>query len=291
MGLRTADLKNVILKLFSHKDFYGYEVHKVLTAEGVELEISRLYRVLNDMRKEGLLESSWKTSRLGPRKRMYWLGEKGRVALNDIFVDAIKTVHNFYGIYLLSLIPKINVFEEIYQLLTNEIKENATLVFVTEGFTPMHEMIVQHLHSKLPRGRIVLVKPNTLVVDVDLNNLFFLDGFPDEISLKTDYADCMIVIDLPAKEYLEKALKEWHRVLKPQGKLAILTPSILLEQCEDPLTIGDFIEKHEHETIEKGEHLDKEHLEEVVKRYFRKLEAKTLVHMMVLCVSEPVRGK
>ncbi len=289
--MKTADLKNIILKLFSHKDFYGYEVHKVLASEGVDLEISRLYRVLNEMRNEGLLESSWETSRLGPRKRMYRLGEKGRAALNDIFVDAIKTVHSFYGRYLLSLIPQINVFEKIYQLLTNELKENTTLVFITKGFTPMHEMIVQHLHNKLPRGRIVLVKPSTVVADVDLDNLLFLDGFHDEVPLKTDYADQMIVIDLPTKEHLERALKEWHRVLKPNGTLAILTPSILLEQYEDPLTIGDFIEKHEHETIEKGEHLDKELLEEHMKHYFEKLEAKTLVHMTVLRLSEPVQGK
>jgi PadR family transcriptional regulator PadR len=289
IDLRTEDLKKVILKLFSHKEFYGYEVHKVLASEGVELEISRLYRVLNDMRKEGLLESSWETSRLGPRKRMYRLGEKGRVAFNDIFVDAIKTVHTFYGTYLLGLIPKINVFEEIYRLLTNELKENEIIVFITKGFTPMHEMIVQHLHSKLPRGKIVLVKPGSLIVDVILDNLLLLDGFHNDIPLKTDYADHMIVINLPTNEHLELALKEWHRVLKPNGKLAILTPSILLEKYDDPLTIGDFIEKHEHETIEKGEHIDKIILKEQVKHYFKNIEEKSLVHMTTLKLSEPVQ--
>lgn len=287
----TADLEKLILKLFGHKKFYGYEVHKILASEGVEIEISRLYRVLNEMLKEGLLESSWEKSTLGPQKRMYWLGEKGRAAFNDIFVDAIKTVHSFYGLYLQSLIPKINVFTEMYQLLANELKEDATLVFTTRGFTPMHEMIIQYFHSKLPRGRIVLVKPSTLTVDVNIDNLHFLDGFHDEVPLKTGYADHMIVIGLPKKESLEQSLKEWHRVLKPHGILAILTPAILLEQYEDPLTIGDFIEKYEHETIEKGEHLNKELLEEYVNRYFKKVEAKTLVHMTVLRISEPVQGK
>jgi len=289
--MRTADLEKVILKLFGHKEFYGYEVHKILASEGIEIEISRLYRVLNGMLKEGLLESSWETSRLGPRKRMYRMGEKGRAAFNDIFVDAIKTVHSFYGLYLQSLIPKVNVFTEIYQLLTNELKDDATLVFITLGFTPMHEMIVQYLHRRLPRGRIVLVKPSTLTVDVNLPNLLFLDGFHNEVPLKTGYADHLIVIALPTKKSLAGALKEWHRVLKPHGTLAILTPAILLEQYEDPLSIGDFIEKHEHENIEKGEHLDKELLEEYVNRYFKKLEAKTLVHMTVIRISEPVQGK
>ena len=288
--MKTADLKKVILKLFGHKEFYGYEVHKGLASEGVELEISRLYRVLNEMLKEELLESSWKKSRLGPKKRMYQLSGKGSAALNEIFIDAIKTVHSFYGRYLLSLIPQINVFEEIYQLLTNELKGDEIVVFLTINFSPIHEMIIQHLHSKVPRGKIFFVKPTSLLVDMNIDNLFFLDGFYNDLPLKNDYADCMIVIDLPKKEYLERALKVWHRVLKPNGKLVILTPSILLEKYEDPLTIGNFIEKHEHETIEQGKHIDKEVLEEQLKKYFNKIEEKTFVHMTTLRVSEPVKS-
>jgi len=287
--MRSADLKTLILKLFGHKEFYGYEVHKVLASEGIELEISQLYRVLKEMLKEELLESSWKTSQLGPKKRMYQLGERGKAALNDVFVDTIKTVHSFYGTYLLSLIPKINVFKEIYQLLTNELKDDGIVVFLTINLSPMHEMIIQNLHSKLPHGKIVLVKPNALLVDMNLDNLLFLNGFYNDVPLKTDYADCMIVIDLPKRKYLERALKEWHRVLKPNGKLAIFTPSILIAQYEDPLTIGDFIEKHEHETIEKGEHLNKIILEEQVKHYFKKIEEKSIVHMTILRLSEPVQ--
>ena len=148
--MRTADLKKVIIKLFGQKEFYGYEVHKVLASEGVELEISRLYRVLNEMQKEELLKSSWKKSSLGPKKKMYRLGEKGRSVINEIFLDAIKTVHSFYGTYLLSLIPGINVFENIYHLLTNGLKDDEILVFITIEFTPMHEMIIKNLHNKIP---------------------------------------------------------------------------------------------------------------------------------------------
>ena len=287
--MRTADLKKVILKLFGHKDFYGYEVHKILSSEGVELEISRLYRVLNEMLREELLESSWEKSRLGPRKRMYRLGEKGSAALNEIFVDAIKTVHSFYGAYLLSLIPKINVFEEIYRLLTNEPKDDEIIVFVTIDFSPIHEMIIQRLHSKLPHGKIVLVKLGSLVVDVNLDNLLSLDGSYNDIPLKTDYADSMIVVDLPPKDSINRALMEWHRVLKPNGNLAILTPTVLIEKYDDPLTIGDFIEKHEHETIERGEHFDREILEEQLKHYFSTIEEKSFVHMTTLRVSAPVQ--
>jgi PadR family transcriptional regulator PadR len=281
-------LKNIILKQFPHQEFYGYDVHKVLASEGVELEISRLYRVLKVMLNEKLLESRWTKSRAGPQKRMYRLSDKGRDALNEIFLDAIKTVHSFYGLYLLRLLPKINVFEQIYQLLTHELKGDEIIVFITPDFTPIHEMVIQTLSRNVPSGKIFLVKPDTLDVDLSLANLLFLDGAPNDIPLKSDYVDCMIVIDLPKQEGLNQALKEWHRVLTTNGILTIMTPTVLIEKYDDPLTIGDFIEKHEHEIIEKGEHIDKECLEEQIKQYFTELEAKTLVHMTVLRVSEPI---
>jgi PadR family transcriptional regulator PadR len=254
--MRTADLKNLILKLFPHQEFYGYDVHKVLTSEGVELEISRLYRVLKIMLNEKLLESRWTKSRAGPQKRMYRLSDKGRDALNDIFLDAVKTVHSYYGLYLFQLLPKINVFAQIYQLLTNELNGDEILVFITRDFTPIHEMIIQTLHRNIPQGKIYLITPDEVDVDLNLANLLFLDGNYHNIPLKTDYVDCMIVIDLPKQEELNHALQEWHRVLTPHGTLAILTPTVLIEHYDDPLTIGDFIEKHEHEIIEHGIHID-----------------------------------
>ena len=45
-------------------------------------------------------------------------------------------------------------------------------------------------------------------------------------------------------------------MISQNGKLAILTPTILVQRYKDPLTISQFIEKYEHETIGKGEHID-----------------------------------
>jgi DNA-binding PadR family transcriptional regulator len=172
------------------------------------------------MLNEKLLESRWTKSRAGPKKRMYRLSAKGRDALNDIFIDAIKTVHSFYGLYLLRLLPKINVFEQIYQLLTHELKGDENIVFITQDFTPIHEIIIQTLHRNLPHGKIFLVKPDAVEVDLSLANLLYLDGYYNNIPLKTDYIDCMIVIDLPKQESLNQALKEWYRVLTTNGILA-----------------------------------------------------------------------
>lgn len=66
--MRTEDLKNIILRMFGHKKFYGYEIHKKLASENIKIEISRLYRVLNEMMKDKLLEGRWEKSHIGPGK-------------------------------------------------------------------------------------------------------------------------------------------------------------------------------------------------------------------------------
>jgi DNA-binding PadR family transcriptional regulator len=271
--------------MFGSREFYGYEVHRVLASEGEEIEISRLYRVLNEMRHEGLLAARWAKSRVGPRKKMYRIGDKGRTVLNDLFLDAIKTVHMFYGMYLFALAPKINVLESLIQRLVGDLRDDEKIAFITMESLPMHELLVRHLHQKVPHGKIFLVKPSTTDVALRLPNLVSLDGFYNDIPVRRDYIDCLIAIDLPKQESLDRSIREWHKVLTSQGTLAILTPSILLDAHEDPVSIGAFIEKHEHETIEKGHHLDWEILEAHLHPYFTDIERYDIVHMAIVTAS------
>jgi DNA-binding PadR family transcriptional regulator len=48
--------------MIGRRELYGYEIHKMLAIEGSDVEISRLYRILNEMSKEGLLEGRWAKS-------------------------------------------------------------------------------------------------------------------------------------------------------------------------------------------------------------------------------------
>jgi hypothetical protein len=84
IAMRTEDFKRIILRMFKASEFHGYEVHKKLASEDVRVELSRLYGVLNEMLREGLLEVRWERSRFGPRKRMYRIGEKGKKELDKM---------------------------------------------------------------------------------------------------------------------------------------------------------------------------------------------------------------
>ena len=134
---------------------------------------------------------------------------------------------------------------------------------------------------------IYFVKPTSIATDLKLEDLVILKGDHVEIPLKDDHVNMLFVVDLPNKGLLETASKEWHRVLTHDGKLAILTPTILIQKHEDPLTIGQFIEKYEHETIEKGEHIDREILYTMLNNFFKKVEDRQIVHMSIILASKP----
>jgi hypothetical protein len=82
-------------------------------------------------------------------------------------------------------------------------------------------------------------------------------------------------------------VREWHRIVKQNGKLALFTPTVLIQKNEDPLKIGDFIEKYEHETIEKGENIDKDFLLTLILNFFNKIEEKEMVHISIFLMTNP----
>lgn len=285
-SVKTDDLKTIVLKTFKDKPFYGYEAHKSLLSLGMEMDISRLYKVLNKMLNEGLLESRWERSQQGPRMRVYRLGEKGRKELDRVFGDAIAIVHYFYSEYLLGLTSEKNVFTMICKLLSSELKGKNNIVYVTSQYSIVNERVLLGLHSETPEAKIYIVKPSLLTVDLNLGNVALLDGSFTYIPLRDGYADLVVVSGLPEEGHMEKALREWRRALKKSGKLAIVVPTINVKEYRDPLDIGDFIERYEKEAAGKGDYIDRELIARELKNCFQRVEEEQIVHLTVFLASE-----
>lgn len=285
--MRAEDLKKNILKMFKGKELYGYEIHKKLASEGVRVEISRLYRVLNEILRERLLEGRWEKSQSGPEKRVYRLSGKGRKELDRIFLDATETIHAFYSEYLLSLPSKVSVFDHICRLLTEELRKQSIIAYIAPEYSAMHERMICCLHSKVPQAKIYLLKPRSVELRLRLDNLLFLEGSYEKVPLKDGYVDLIVMTNIPENHLLKAALREWRRVLKESGRLAILTPTIFAREYKDPLTISDFIEKHEHEARKLVERVDKKAFRALLKIFFQKVEEKQIVNMAIFSASEP----
>jgi DNA-binding PadR family transcriptional regulator len=285
--MRTEDLKRIILRMFGSREFYGYEVHKELASEKIDVGISRLYRVLTEMLRDGLLEGRWEKGQRGPRKRVYRIGEKGLKKREKILLAAIETVHEFYSEYLLNLPAETNVLSSIYKLLSSNVDGKGDIACISSEYSVMHEKMLRGLHDEVPQAKIYFVKPASLALGLNLDNLWFLNGTYESIPLRDSYVDLLIVMEVPEKDSIEKSLKEWHRVLKQYGKLAIVTPTILIRKYSDPLSIGNFVEKYEHEAVAKGEYMHAEALRELLQKLFHRVEEKQIVHMTIFLASEP----
>jgi len=283
--MKTEDLKRVVLKTFKGQEFYGYEAHKRLASEDIKIEISRLYGVLNEMLREGLLDARWEKSKFGPRKRLYRIGQKGREELDKILLDAIATVHSFYGDYLLNLPPESNVFDALCKPLIDQLRGPGCIAYVTPKYSTMHERFMHNLHKGVPQAKIYLVKPKSVMADLKLDDVLLLDGGYDDVPFKEGYLDLLISASIPPKDSLETTLKEWQRVLKPSGTLAIFTPTVILQKYKDPLSIGEFVEKYEHETSGKGQYVTEKFLRALLKRFFQKIEVRQVVHITVFLMS------
>ncbi|MHA2163134.1 MAG: PadR family transcriptional regulator [Candidatus Thorarchaeota archaeon] len=287
--MRTDELKKTILKTFRRGEFYGYDIHKRLDQERIEIERSRLYRVLNDMDREGLLSSRWEKSTAGPRKKMYVIGKEGYKKLREIHLEAIQTVHDFYGDYLMNLYPEIRVFDDIFDWLTKGFKGDEKVAYLVTGNSPMHEMVIRSLSQRVSQGRIYVIASKNLTRELKIETGVLLRGGYDNIPLRDRFLDMILCISLPKIDVLKETLDELSRVLNDDGKMGVITPTILLKEHEDPLTIGDYIEIYEHEVIERGEHLEKEDLQTLMKSKFKKIKEKELVHLTLLLASKPLK--
>lgn len=279
--MRTEELETLILMTLGTREFYGYEVQKQLVSINIEVGMSRLYRILTSMMKKGLLEHRWEKSNFGPKKRVYRLSVEGRRERNKSLLKAIETVHSFYSEYLRNLPEKADVFRKISRLICKNVKGRDNAAFVTAKFSVSHERMLRALHDEVPEAKIFLVKPKPLKVNLNLEYVVLLDGAYDNIPLKNFYVDLLFIGGVPSSDALEKCLHEWRRVLKQDGTLAVSTPSVLVEKFEDPLSIGSFVEKFEHETLEKGAFLDGTLLKSQLENSFSEVEWKKIAHISV----------
>ncbi len=119
-------------------------------------------------------------------------------------------------------------------------------------------------------------------VNVELDNLLTLGGSYEDVPLKADFIDLIISIDLPREELLRDAIEEWNRILVPKGRLIIMTPEVLVKDNEGPLSIGDFVEKYEHEIREKGQTVNEKLLDDALAKSFVDIDKRDLAHMMLI---------
>ncbi|MFW9909601.1 MAG: PadR family transcriptional regulator [Candidatus Thorarchaeota archaeon] len=287
--MRTYELKTTILRIAGKGEFYGYEIHRKLLENKIEIGIGRLYSILAEMKDEGLLKDRWEKSQSGPRRRIYRTAKKGDMKRDEILLEAIKTVHEFYTDYLYSLPTELSVFNIISKVVSENLPKNANIAYAATRFSEPVKKVIASLVNELPKSKLYAIHPREDIVDLGISEISIVDGTFEDIPMKDSYLDLLIVTGNIKKDCLQSCFKEWQRVIGSNGILAIISPTALLAKYEDPLTIGEFIEQREHPHIDSEDSFDMDFLTDEMKKYFRLIDVQEVVHISILRGIKPLK--
>ena len=86
--LRRGTLEYCVLALLDGEERYGFDLVRELgEVDGMVTSEGTIYPLLSRLRKDGLIESSWRESSSGPPRRYYRLTPSGREALSAFAID------------------------------------------------------------------------------------------------------------------------------------------------------------------------------------------------------------
>jgi PadR family transcriptional regulator PadR len=97
--MRRGTLQYCVLALLASEERYGFDLVRGLAdVDGMVTSEGTIYPLLSRLRRDGLVESSWRESTSGPPRRYYRVTDGGRQALADFkrewsrFRDAVDTL-------------------------------------------------------------------------------------------------------------------------------------------------------------------------------------------------------
>jgi PadR family transcriptional regulator, regulatory protein PadR len=80
--MRRGTLQYCVLALLDEGERYGFDLVRTLAeADGMVTSEGTIYPLLSRLRRDGLVESTWRESPSGPPRRYYRLTESGRRGL------------------------------------------------------------------------------------------------------------------------------------------------------------------------------------------------------------------
>src|ERR1700704_5873653 len=85
--MRKGTLQYCVLALLADEERYGFDLVRALAeTDGMVTSEGTIYPLLSRLRRDGLVETTWRESTTGPPRRYYRLTKAGRMAL-DGFMD------------------------------------------------------------------------------------------------------------------------------------------------------------------------------------------------------------
>jgi PadR family transcriptional regulator PadR len=81
--MRRGTLQYCVLALLAEDERYGFDLVRALAeADGMVTSEGTIYPLLSRLRRDGLVETTWRESPTGPPRRYYRLTKDGRASLD-----------------------------------------------------------------------------------------------------------------------------------------------------------------------------------------------------------------
>src|SRR5438552_10516632 len=85
--MRKGTLQYCVLALLADEERYGFDLVRALAeTDGMVTSEGTIYPLLSRLRRDGLVETTWRESNTGPPRRYYRLTKAGRAALGGFIV-------------------------------------------------------------------------------------------------------------------------------------------------------------------------------------------------------------
>jgi PadR family transcriptional regulator, regulatory protein PadR len=89
--MRRGTLQYCVLALLAEEERYGFDlVRSLAEVDGMVTSEGTIYPLLSRLRRDGLVDSTWRESTSGPPRRYYRLTAAGRAALAGFAVEWIR---------------------------------------------------------------------------------------------------------------------------------------------------------------------------------------------------------
>ena len=163
--------------------------------------------------------------------------------MGKIFEEATELIHDFYEEYVSKLPPEF--FSERFNRMMHEAYGGReTIAFVSsQPLTLLHREIVEGVCRRSGGKHTYLIKPSHMKATAEFPDMTVLDGAFDDIPLKDNSLDGIIVADIQDAANLKRSCREFRRVLKEGGIVVGCSPFMGLGGVNDPLEVGEFMKK------------------------------------------------
>ncbi|MHA1907196.1 MAG: PadR family transcriptional regulator [Candidatus Thorarchaeota archaeon] len=202
------------------KPCHGYELRRLLLPIVGDVEITKLYRWLREMEKQGLIEGSEEEGPHGPSRRTYKLGPRGERQLRDSLRHSMNMLLHFYDAF-----RQYSMREQYPSDLKFEFEkiDGRVLASIVSPFMAAEDELINVFSLRLIEKRLDTIGPTEPweKAGIVTNPI---EGSLDDISSKSDFFKEIWLIGMPGRELLPRVVMETKRVLELQGTIRLVAP-------------------------------------------------------------------